>query len=223
MKHKILANNIHIGSGKHGIKKEILEKIFEGHEKYLDEFCYTLQKLIEFKNIDHINTQEINVSKPDYSKFTIWHHIDETYNESWGFDKKSSGCYIYGLYENDPPKGNANFLDSNVFYVGESRAVTRNCMLGRRKDFSCGVKNSWVSPMGNSQAFVRIFGKEKIKYVYQAFLPMHHSLVKETELDLLLKYYLHHGKVPICNPINDQRKVEKLPTRSLLDCIETIS
>ena len=87
-----------------------------GQSKSSSDFI-PYQKSIEFKNIDHINTQEINVSKPDYSKFTIWHHIDETYNESWGFDKKSSGCYIYGLYENDPPKGNANFLDSNVFAI----------------------------------------------------------------------------------------------------------
>jgi hypothetical protein len=216
MKHKILANNIHVGCGKHGIKKEILEKMFEGYEKHLDAFCYTLIKLIEHNNKDYISLDPVEIVKPEYSQFTVWHHIDEQYKESWGFDKKRAGCYIYGLYEDNIPKGSANFLDENVFYIGQSRATTRNCMLGRRKDFSCGVKNVWVSPMGNSQAFIKIFGKEQIKHVYQAYLPMHNSLVKEIEIDLIKNYYIKHGRVPLCNPSQDQKKVEKLSANNLL-------
>ena len=216
MKHKILAENIHNGSGKHGIKKEVLEKMFEKYEDHLDDFCYSLSKLIQSNNESFISIAPIEIKKPLFSDFTAWHHIDEPYHESWGFNKKYAGCYIYGLYEENVPKGPANFLDQEVFYIGESRSTTRNCMLGRRKDFSCGVKNVWVSPMGNSQSFSKVYGKEKIKYVYQSFLPMHGSLVKEFELDLLKEYYMRYGRVPICNPNLDEKKIQKLSLNTLL-------
>ena len=45
------------------------------------------------------------------------------------------------MFEQGPPDGSASFLDTNVIYIGESRATTRNCMLGRRTDFKGTVKN----------------------------------------------------------------------------------
>jgi hypothetical protein len=83
-------------------------------------------------------------------------------------------------------------------------------MLGRRKDFTCGVKNDWVSPMGNSQAFIKLYGKDKIKDVYQAYLPMHSSLVKMAEMDLIGKYYMKYNRVPVCNPEKDLKRVQKI-------------
>jgi hypothetical protein len=210
MKHKILAENISKGSGGHGLKKEMLEQIFQGHEQYLEDFCYTIQKLVQLGNTDFLSVQEFSVDQPDFTNFTIWHHIDEPYKASWGFDKKDAGCYIYGLYPDGPPSGLADFMHEGVIYIGESRAATRNCMLGRRKDFACGVKNDWVSPMGNSQAFIKLYGKEQIKHVYQAYLPMHSSLVKMAEMDLIGKYYMNYNRVPACNPDKDLKRVKKM-------------
>ena len=54
----------------------------------------------------------------------------------------------------------------------------------------------------------RIFGKENIKYVYQAYLPMHNSLVKEAEMQMLCMYYKKYNDIPACNPVSDLRRVK---------------
>lgn len=208
MKAKILAENISIGSGGHGLKKETLEKIFQGHDPILDDFCYTLKKLVELSGADFISTQSVTVQRPDFKDFTVWHHIDEQWNTSWGFEKKDPGCYIYGLFPNGAPAGPADFLDAGVIYIGESRATTRNCMLGRRTDFKGTVRNDRLSPYGCGTAFKNNFGQSQINYCYQAYLPMHASLVKETEMDLMCLYYKQYGRIPVCNPENDLRRVE---------------
>jgi len=208
MKSSVLAENIANGSGGHGLKKETLEKIFQGHDSVLDDLCYTLKKLIESNGSDFLSTQPLQIQRPSFSNFTVWHHIDEQWNESWGFEKKDAGCYVYGLYPNGAPAGSADFLDSGVIYIGESRATTRNCMLGRRTDFKGTVRNERLSPYGCGTAFKNNFGKDQINHAYQAYLPMHSSLVKETEMDLLAAYYLKYNRIPVCNPDSDLRRVQ---------------
>ena len=51
-------------------------------------------------------------------------------------------------------------------------------------------------------------GKEYIDNVYQAYLPMHNSLVKEAEMQMLIMYYRYYGRIPVCNPDSDLRRVE---------------
>lgn len=208
MKAKTLAENISNGSGGHGLKKEILEKVFLGHEPLLDDFCYTIKKCIELGNTDFFSTQPILVQQPNFNNFTTWHHIDEKWEPSWGFEKKDAGCYVYGLFPNGAPAGPANFLDPGVIYIGESRATTRNCMLGRRTDFKGTVRNERLSPYGCGTAFKINFGKNQIDYCYQAYLPMHSSLVKETEMDLMCQYYQQYNRIPVCNPVSDLNRVE---------------
>lgn len=208
MKSSILAENIVNGSGGHGLKKELLEKIFQGHDALLDDFCYTIKKLVETSGSEFISTQSLTINKPNSTDFTVWHHIDEKWDVSWGFDKKDAGCYVYGLYPNGTPTGHADFLHKDVIYIGESRATTRNCMLGRRTDFKGTVKNPRLSPYGCGTAFKNAFGADQIKFAYQAYLPMHSSLVKEYEMYLLCEYYKKYNKVPICNPESDLRRVE---------------
>lgn len=208
MKHKILADNIAKGSGGHGLRKEVLEQIFQGHEQHLDDFCYTLQKLFSLGNTEFVSVHELEIQRPDFSKFTVWHHIDETWSSTWGFDKKDAGCYVYGYFPKGAPAGSANYLDQGVIYIGESRATTRNCMLGRRTDFKGTVRNERLSPYGCGTAFKENFQKSDIDHCYQAYLPMHSSLVKEAEMDLMCSYYATYGRIPICNPDSDRRRVE---------------
>jgi hypothetical protein len=59
MKAKILAQNIARGSGGHGLKVELLEKIFAQHEDKLDDLCYTFQKVISLSGPDYFSTQVI--------------------------------------------------------------------------------------------------------------------------------------------------------------------
>lgn len=208
MKSKILAENLANGSGGHGIKQEILEQIFSQHEDKLDDLCYTFKKVFSTSGPEFFSTQKIDIQNPWDLKFTKWHHIDESWNADWGFDKKDAGCYVYGLFEQGPPEGSANFLDTNVIYIGESRATTRNCMLGRRTDFKGTVRNNRLSPYGCGTAFKNNFDKSLIDKCYQAYLPMHSSLVKNHEMELLVQYYKTYGKIPVCNPLNDLRRVE---------------
>jgi hypothetical protein len=206
---RILAQNIHSGSGNHGLSEEELYTILQQCTD-IDKFAYSLFKCAEISGKSAFTTQLITQNKPDVKNFTRWHHIKESYNETWGFAKNTPGCYVYGLFEDGPNDESADFLDPNVFYIGESRATSRGCMLGRRADFYYGVINNWVSPMGNSQRFVERFGEEKIKYVYQAYLPMHPSFCKLTELELLKEYYLKYNEIPVCNHKSDRSKINKL-------------
>ena len=82
-------------------------------------------------------------------------------------------------------------------------------MLGRRTDFKGTVRNERLSPYGCGTAFKLNFGRDKIDHVYQAYLPMHPSYCKTTELDLLAEYYKKYNKIPVCNPPLDLVKVEK--------------
>lgn len=207
-KYQTLAENIANGSGGHGLKKDVLEQVFQDHDDLLDDFCYTLRKLIELSGVDYISTQPLVIDRPTFDTFTNWHHIDQSWDQSWGFDKKSPGCYLYGLFPNGAPDGPADFLGDGVIYIGESRATTRNCMLGRRTDFKGTVRNPRLSPYGCGTAFKNNFGIDQIDFCYQAYLPMHSSLVKEAEMDLMCQFYQKHNQIPICNPESDLRRVQ---------------
>ena len=76
---------------------------------------------------------------------------------------------MYGLFSENGPPDNVDILDPGVIYIGESRATTRNCMLGRRTDFKGTVRNDRLSPYGCGTAFKEKYGKEKIDHVYQAY------------------------------------------------------
>ena len=209
MKSKILAKNLVDGSGGHGLKQEVLEEIFSQHEDKLDDLCYTFRKVFSTSGSDFFSTQKIDIEDPWELKFTKWHHIDDRWYPFWGFDKKDSGCYVYGLfYDDEVPEGSANFLDSNVIYIGESRASSRNAMLGRRNDFKSSVRNEPLAPYGCGIAFKKHFDKSMIDNVWQAYLPMHSRFVKNHEMEMLIEYYKKFGKVPICNPESDLRKVK---------------
>lgn len=206
---RTLAQNIRAGSGNHGLTEDELYSVFSSCVN-VDALAYSLFKCSELSGKDAFSTQLITQVKPVLTNFSSWHHIDEQHNESWGFNINSPGCYIYGLFPNGAPQGPANFLDSGVFYIGESRAVSRKSMLGRRADFKNGVRNEWVSPMGNSQSFREKFGQSQIAHVYQAYLTMHPSFCKRTEIELLCEYYKHYGTTPACNPTKDYNIVTKL-------------
>jgi len=205
---RTLAQNIRAGSGNHGLTEDQLYNIFCNCNK-IDQLAYTLFKCAEISGKSAFTTQVLTQTKPALNTFTTWHHIDEAWDESWGFDKSHPGCYVYGLFENGPPDGPADFLDPVVFYIGESRATSRNSMLGRRTDFRGTVRNERLSPYGCGTVFKEIFGRGKINYVYQAYLPMHPSFCKDLELELLKEYFLKYGKIPACNPKLDLVKISK--------------
>jgi hypothetical protein len=205
---RILAQNIRSGSGNHGLTEDQLYEIFQPVNN-VDQLAYSLYKCAEVSGKSAFTTQLVTLSRPLLSDFTAWHQIDKPWNESWNFDKAHPGCYIYGLFETVVPAGPADFLDSNVFYIGESRATSRHSMLGRRTDFKGTVRNDRLSPYGCGTAFKMHFGKDKINYVHQAYLPMHPSYCKTTELDLLAEYYKKYQQIPACNPPLDSTKVIK--------------
>ncbi len=202
-----LARNIRAGSGNHGLTEDQLYDVFKNCGQ-LDMLAYSLFKCAEVSGKAAFSTQEKSIDEPALDKFTTWHHIDESWTADWGFDKANPGCYVYGLFENTPT-GQANFLDPHVIYIGESRAVTRNCMLGRRTDFKGTVRNDRLSPYGCGTAFKEKFGKEKIDKVYQAYLPMHPSYCKTIEIKLLASYFQKFAKIPPCNPPLDLVRVQR--------------
>ncbi len=204
---RVLAKNIREGSGNHGLTEDQLYNVFSSCPN-IDQLAYTLRKCVEHSGKDAFSTQSSIISKPSLTSFTKWYQIDAKWDASWGFIKTQPGCYIYGLYESGAP-ATADFLDTGVIYIGESRAVTRNCMLGRRTDFKGTVRNDRLSPYGCGTAFKENFGKNKIDYVYQAYLPMHPSLCKDTELELLGEYYKKYNRIPVCNPPLDLVRVLK--------------
>ena len=206
MKSQILAENIVKGSGGHGLKKDQLVKIFDKVDN-LEDFAYTIRKVLELGGKDYLTTQSYKLGMPKFTEFTKWHHVDEKYDISWGFDKKDAGCYMYGLFRDGAPS-NADILQPGIIYIGESRAITRNCMLGRRTDFKGTVRNNRLSPYGCGTAFKEKYPVKDLDHVYQAYLPMHNSLVKEAEMQMLIMYYQYHKSVPECNPKSDLRRVQ---------------
>ena len=205
---RVLAQNIRSGSGNHGLTEDQLYDVFK-HCNNIDQLAYSLFKCAEVSGKGAFATQLVSQTKPNITAFTAWHQIDESWKESWGFDKAHPGCYVYGLFENGAPAGPADFLDAGVIYIGESRATSRNSMLGRRTDFKGTVRNNRLSPYGCGTAFKEAFGQDKIDHVYQAYLPMHPSYCKSTELELLAKYYVKYSKIPVCNPPLDLAKTQK--------------
>ena len=202
-----LSRNIRAGSGNHGLTEDQLYDIFKGCGQ-LDMLAYSLFKCAEVSGKAAFTTQEKTIDEPELNAFTVWHQIDESWTSDWGFDKSHPGCYVYGLFDQEPV-GHADFLDPHVIYIGESRAVTRNCMLGRRTDFKGTVRNDRLSPYGCGTAFKEKFGKDKIDKVYQAYLPMHPSYCKTIEIKLLAQYFQKFGKIPPCNPPLDFVRVQK--------------
>ena len=206
---RILAQNIRAGSGNHGLTEEQLYQVF-AHSDNVNQLAYSLFKCAEISGKTAFTAQVTAISKPSLTEFTTWHQIDESWNDSWGFDKSHPGCYIYGVFENGAPTASADFLDPAVIYIGESRATSRNSMLGRRTDFKGTVRNPRLSPYGCGTVFKEKFGVGKINHVYQAYLPMHPSYCKEIELDLLVEFYKKYNAIPACNPSLDLVKVKKI-------------
>ena len=202
---RTLAKNIREGSGNHGLTEDQLYDIFV-HCSNIDQLAYSLKKCVEHGGADAFSTQSSTIVRPDLQAFTKWYHIDAKWNESWGFHKQQPGCYVYGLFENEVPAV-ADFLDEGVIYIGESRAITRNCMLGRRTDFKGTIRNFRLQGYSCGNVFKEQFGKEKVDFTYQAYLPMHPSLCKDVELELLVQYYQKYNQVPICNPETDLARV----------------
>jgi hypothetical protein len=203
---RVLAQNIRAGSGNHGLTEDQLYDIFR-HAPDVTNLAYSLFKCAELSNKVPFVTQPMALNKPDFV-FTEWHQIDEQWTPSWGFDKKHPGCYVYGLFENGAPTGPADYLGNGVIYIGESRAVTRHCMLGRRTDFKGTVRNERLSPYGCGTAFKEAFGKDKIDHAYQAYLPMHPSFCKTVEMELMSEFYKKYGNIPVCNPASDLNRVK---------------
>lgn len=206
---RTLAQNIRAGSGNHGLTEEQLYQVF-CHCDNVNQLAYSLFKCAEISGKGAFTTQVNAQTKPTLNGFTVWHQIDESWNQSWGFDKSHPGCYIYGLFENGAPTTPADFLDPAVIYIGESRATSRNSMLGRRTDFKGTVRNPRLSPYGCGTVFKEKFGQNKIDHVYQAYLPMHPRYCKEIELDLLVEFYKKYNSIPVCNPDLDLVKVLKI-------------
>lgn len=208
---RVLAQNIRAGSGNHGLSEDSLYQIFASSSD-VEQLAYTLRKCAEHSGQNFFSTHDLKIAKPALTDFTVWHQIDEAWDSSWGFNKTQPGCYVYGLYDHKPT-GPANFLDSGVIYIGESRAVTRNCMLGRRTDFKGTVRNNRLSPYGCGTAFKNAFGTDRIDDTYQAYLPLHPSLCKTVELELLGEYYKKYNTIPVCNPPLDLVRVQKFLTK----------
>lgn len=204
---RILAQNIRAGSGNHGLTEDQLYDVFK-HCNNVPQLAYSLFKCSEISGKGSFTTQLQTQVKPNLTDFTMWHHIDESWNETWGFDKSHPGCYVYGIFDSTP-SSTADFLSEEIIYIGESRATSRNSMLGRRTDFKGTVRNPRLSPYGCGTAFKNTFGADKIDKTYQAYLPMHPSLCKDTELELLGEYYKKYNRIPLCNPPLDLVRVQK--------------
>ena len=58
-------------------------------------------------------------------------------------------------------------------------------------------------------AFKNAFGADRIDNCYQAYLPMHPSLCKDIELELLSQYHKKYNSIPVCNPPLDLVRVIK--------------
>ena len=205
---EILIENIFRASGAHGMNRDMLNKNLQSITD-LSSFIHTIRKAFEHNQTKWLSTTELFDEEVEES-WTVWHHIDEPYSTNWGFSKKQSGCYVYGLFEESPPVGIADYTSPNVFYIGESRSITRDGMINRVKDFKGTVKNPVHCPHGCGTAFISQFGRNKIDSVYQAYLPLPAYLCKERELELLVGYFKVHDRLPYCNHQTSYKRVSRL-------------
>jgi hypothetical protein len=204
---EIFISNLFKASGGHGLTELQLHKeLYSSND--INMLVYTIKKAVELNGNSWLSVTE-SYDEETVGTWSTWHQIDEKYSPEWGFKKTQPGCYIYGLFDT-PPTGQANHLMDEVFYIGESRAVTRNCMLGRRGDFVSTVRNNPHCPYGCGTSFLNIFGKENIDKVYQAYLPTPAYQCKKKESDLLVEYYKKYGKIPVCNYHTDLNRIAKL-------------
>jgi hypothetical protein len=205
---EFFVENLYRASGGHGMSKEILYKNLQSLND-CSSFIQSIKKAFEHNEKKWLSSTEL-FNEDFEESWTIWHHIDEPYSEEWGFNKKQSGCYIYGLFETSPSLEVADYTCENVFYIGESRSITRNGMINRGKDFKGTVKNDVHCPHGCGTAFIKQFGRNKINKVYQAYLPLPAYLCKEREMDLLVEYFRKNNRLPFCNHQSYYNRVSKL-------------
>jgi hypothetical protein len=207
-KKETFIKNLIYASGQHGMKEVDLHKgLFSLND--IDKFIYSLKKAFELKGSEWLTSSHL-IYQDFKENWSHWHHVDEKYSKEWGFDKKHPGCYVYGLFLEKPENKPADFLCEEVFYIGESRAISRNCMIGRRGDFISTVRNEPLCPYGCGTSFKKYFGKEKIDYVYQAYLPLPSYKCLERETELLVQYYQKYKKLPVCNFHTDENRIKKL-------------
>jgi hypothetical protein len=204
---EIFIENLFRASGGHGMDKESLNKNLQSLSD-CSLLIQSIKKAFEHNEKKWLSSTEL-FDKNFTESWTTWHHIDEPYSKSWGFNKKQSGCYIYGLFET-PPIGIADYTSENVFYIGESRSITRYGMINRGKDFRGTVKNNVHCPHGCGTSFINHFGRNKIDKVYQAYLPLPAYLCKQREMDLFVGYFKKHNRLPICNHQSYYKRVSKL-------------
>jgi hypothetical protein len=210
---EIFIENMFRASGGHGMTRQSLYKNLNSLSD-CSALAQSIKKAFEYKGTKWLSLTEV-LDEKFVESWTIWHHIDEAYSECWGFNKKQSGCYIYGLFE-ECPEGIADFTDANVFYIGESRSITRDGMINRKQDFKGTVRNNVHCPHGCGTSFITKFGKEKIDKVYQAYLPLPAYLCKEREMDLLVEYFKVHNRLPVCNhQIYYKRVAERANLRTI--------
>lgn len=208
-KREIFIENLFLASGAAGMKKNELYKNLQTLTD-VELFMYMIEKAYEHYGKEWLNCHTL-INDEIKEQWTEWHHVEEVYSEKWGFDKKQSGCYIYGLFDKQPI-GVANPLDKNIFYIGESRSKTRSAMLARRGDFRSTVKNDPLQPYGVGVAFKKTFGIEQYEKVYQAYCPMPVHKCKEKETELLVNFFKTYGKLPTCNNERDFKRVQNLST-----------
>ena len=207
---EIFVENLFCASGASGMKKQSLYRNFSSVED-IRTIIYMIQKAVDNHNKDWINCDSLFLDAEEDKSWTEWHHVEEAHSDSWGFTKRQTGCYIYGLFKQQP-KGIADFLDENVFYIGESRSITRCAMIGRKYDFKSSVKNNPLAPYGIGIMFKEKFGKENFQYVYQAYYPLPAHKCKEQETQFLVDYFRKYEHIPVCNHESDHKRIKELAT-----------
>lgn len=213
-KKEIFIENLFRGSGAGGLKVDELKKNLESL-KDVDFFVYSLKKAFQRNELNWLNCDSLFDEEIDES-WTRWYQIEQKHSDSWGFTKRQTGCYIYGIFK-EPPKFVANHLDENVFYIGESRSSIRGAMIGRRNDFKHTVKGNPLSPYGVGTLFKENFDKEQFDMVYQAYYPVPAYKCKKQETIFLVDFFKKYGRLPLCNHRNDYTRVSKLAKENLLD------
>lgn len=204
---QILIKNLVFASGAHGLNEEQLEKNLSSLTE-VDKFVYTIQKAFELQKTDWMSSSFL-LGQDVEEKWTTWHKVTEKYSPSWGFKKRQPGCYVYGLFKDKVPEI-VDFLADEVIYIGQSRSVSRNAMLGRRADFVVTVTKTPLVAHSCGRSFLSVFGKDNFDYVYQAYLPLPAAMCVDKETDLLVDYYKKYQKLPACNHEMDLPRIKKL-------------
>jgi hypothetical protein len=199
--------NLSYASGGHGLNEQRLTENLKCLVD-VDEFIYTISKALELNSNFWLNST-IDITEKFEEKWSKWHNIFEKYSESWGFKKKQTGCYVYALFDSGVPD-EVDFLCDNVFYIGQSRSITRDAMLGRRNDFISTVKNNPLVAHSCGKSFLQHFGQEKMNYVYQAYLPLPAYFCVDRETDLLISYFQKFNNLPKCNHKDDLVRIMKI-------------